>query len=312
VSTALVAARPAAPGGSRQPQPQQRQVSVAELQAALVAAQRGDFAAAAWGGHRSAHSSRATGPGATAESAWRLGWSTVTVLAGHAGAGASTVALAIAEAASTAGTRVELVDCADPGRSGLAGVSTAELGGDSLGWRRARRGHIQVDRLTDRIEALTDVPTPRLVAGSEPAGAGLLVIDLGWPATATISTPGWISELIANEPIVVVCRVSVPGVQQTDQLLAELPRPAIVAAVGPRRWPGVVNASCGAGLRAAQASGRIVTVPTVGPLAVTGLTADPLPRPLAVAGRELTALIHRLTPARAGLVDETETKDLSC
>jgi hypothetical protein len=151
------------------------------------------------------------------------------------------------------------------------------------------------------------VPTPRV----GPAGERLLVVDVGWPAAAALATTGWVGELLAGQQLVVVCRVSVPGVRQAEQLLTELPRPPLIAAVGPVRWPGVVTASCGPGLRAARAAGRVVGLPTVRPLEVTGLTADPLPRPVASAGGELAALIRRLVPAVPALTDETEEEQTS-
>jgi adenylylsulfate kinase-like enzyme len=63
-----------------------------------------------------------------------VGGAVVVVLAGHAGAGASTVALAIAEALVDH-RRVQLVEYADPIRSGLAAASSVELGAQ-VGWRR--------------------------------------------------------------------------------------------------------------------------------------------------------------------------------
>ena len=280
--------------GAGAPAHLQRPVTVAELRAALTAARRGDFAAAAWGEHTPGVGSRIAWPATAGQD---RGCPAVAVLAGHAGAGASTVALAVADAAATAGIRVTLADCAEPGRSGLAAVTTAELGVDASGWRLGRRGAVQVDRLADRIGAIEDIPTPR-VDPVGPTGVGrLLVVDIGWPAGTALTAGGWVTELLAGE-LVVVCRASVPGVRQTEQLIAELPRPPLVAVIGPTRWPGVVTASCGPGLRAAKAADRMVCLPVAGPLEVTGLTADPLPKSLAAAGRELAELIGSRTPQR--------------
>ena len=96
--------------------------------------------------------------------------------------------------------------------------------------------------------------------------------------------------------VVLVCRATVPGVRQTEQLLAALPgRPPLIAAVGAAKWPGVVTASCGPLLRAAREAGRLVSVPFDRQLDVTGLTAAPLSKPLTTAGR---ALVIRLRADR--------------
>jgi hypothetical protein len=73
--------------------------------------------------------------------------------------------------------------------------------------------------------------------------------------------------------------------------LAELGdgREVIVAAPGKARWPGAVTASCGPRMRGARAGRRVVAVPIVRPLQITGLTADPLPKPVATAGRQIAA-----------------------
>jgi hypothetical protein len=65
----------------------------------------------------------------------------VRVIAGHSGAGASTAALAIADAAAGGGRSVHLVEAAHPSRSGLVAATSAELGLDETGaWRRGTRG----------------------------------------------------------------------------------------------------------------------------------------------------------------------------
>ena len=60
---------------------------------------------------------------------------------------------------------------------------------------------------------------------------------------------------------------------------------------GPARWPRAVDVSCGPELRRLRARGRVVRVPVDGRLEITGLTADPLPKKVAVAGRSLAALL---------------------
>lgn len=60
------------------------------------------------------------------------------------------------------------------------------------------------------------------------------VVDLGLPAPANLS------RLVADRPsIVLVCRVTVPGVRLAEHLLTELAgQPVVLAAVGASRWPG--------------------------------------------------------------------------
>lgn len=219
---------------------------------------------------------------------------TVLVLAAHAGAGASTIAVLIGEAASTGGTGTCLIDCADPARSGVAAASDTELGEDRTGWRKGRRGALEIVRPSRPIIDIEDVaPTPVAVDESE-----LFVVDAGWAARDVLASASWTSALMHTAQVVLVCRATVPGVRQTEQLLAALPgRPPLIAAIGATKWPGVVTASCGPLLRAAREAGRLVSVPFGRRLDVTGLTAAPFSKQLAAAGR---ALVIRL---RADLPD---------
>ena len=219
----------------------------------------------------------------------------VVVLAAHAGAGASSVALAVAEALS--GHRhVQLVEYAGPFRSGLDTASSSELGCDEAGWRRGRRGLIDLARLeTDRASA-DDFPLPPPTGSAAPPGERVLVIDAGWPAISMLSGSGWGSALRGATQLVVVSRVTVPAVRQTEHVLRALEVPAVLACVGARRWPGMVTANCGPALRAARASGRVVTVPVDRRLSISGLTPDPLPRLVAAAGRALADLLTPVPP----------------
>ena len=205
----------------------------------------------------------------------------MSVVAAHAGAGASTVALAIADAAAVAGRGAHLVETAHPRRSGLVAVADAELGVDPDGaWRRGSRGRLTVHR-----RSTSDIPTgwPALAASED----DLVVIDLGSPmpdSLTLLSTGGCRT--------VVVCRPTVPGVRLAEQFLnAPVTGPVIVASIGAGRWPGEVSASLGPRLRALRAGNAVVTVPAVRRLEVTGLTSSPLPKPVAAAGRSLLDLI---------------------
>lgn len=206
----------------------------------------------------------------------------VLVLAGHAGAGASIVALAVAEGLAD-GRWVQLAEYAEPARSGLATASSIELGVED-GWRKGRRGRLDVLRL------------PRVMAGGElPAPPGtddrerLLVVDPGWSLISALLDSA--ESLSGKGTIIVVTRLTVPALRQTEHLLAAVGGDAWVAAVGPSRWPRAVEAGCGSRLRQLRSRGRVVRVPIDTRLASTGLTGDPLPKSVAVAGRSLAMLI---------------------
>jgi hypothetical protein len=308
-------------------------LTVEELQAAYDAACRGDFAAARRGYVPSAgrydEPDLGTTPGLTTsagiageveavlpwrgdpaerasgavgtESRWPVTGPVVAVLAAHPGAGASTVAVAIAEALAAGGTPTRLVELADPARSGLPAAASAELGVDESGWRHGRRGPLQVDRLAEHVGGLCDLAPPR---PGQPGVSECVVLDLAFPAREVLAAGGWLAQLLAVARLVLVSRPTVPAVRQAEQLLADLQRlhPVLLAAPGRGRWPGAVNASCGPAIRATREAGRVVTVPLDRRLEVYGVTADPLPRPIAAAGRALAAHLMAEQPAarRAG------------
>lgn len=207
------------------------------------------------------------------------GW--IGVVAAHAGAGASTVALVISDAAVADGQRVHLVDTAHPFRSGLVAAASEELGTDVTGaWRRGLRAGVTIDRrATDTASG--DWPVSP-VFDSPP----LTVIDL------VSADPQNLTHLARRSRAVVVCRPTVPGVRLTEHLLEQLGgRPVVVAAVGPRRWSGEVTGSLGPRLLALRAAGRVVPVPMDRRLQVTGPTSSPLPKPLRRVGRTLLELL---------------------
>jgi hypothetical protein len=216
------------------------------------------------------------------------GW--IAVISAHAGAGASCVALAVTDALSRVQRPVRLIEAAHPTRSGLVAAARAELGTDPTGaWRRGSRGAATLYRRTGELPP-DDWP--------EPAGAGPLttVVDLGLPAGRSLS------RLAADQPtIVLVCRVTVPGVRFAEQLLAELDGASLVlVTVGPRRWPGPITATLGPRLRQLRINGQVVSVPHDRHLQLTGPSTDPLPNAVASAGSALLALLESSHPG--GLV----------
>ncbi|WP_143448457.1 hypothetical protein [Kineosporia sp. A_224] len=240
------------------------------------------------------------------------------VVGAHSGAGSSTVAVAIAEAASrlpapgTAGSvvppgSVHLVDCSPAAREGLAGVTDAELGVGACGrWRHGRRGRLTVSRPVDDLPVTppdTDAPLFGAAAREDVRETGVTVLDLGCHLDDLARVPAG--------PVVVVFRPTLPSLQRLEVTLTRLtalgvtplgPRPVVVAAVGPARWPRQVRACAGPLLQQAHRAGLVVTVPLNRRLAVAGLGSGPLPRKVTATGTRLWQLAG--TAARSALVLE--------
>jgi len=234
--------------------------------------------------HRSQRGDKASGehrPGG--DTALPSGW--ITVLAAHAGAGASTVALAISDAAAATGRSVHLIETAPPARSGLVAAASAELGSDDTGmWRRGLRSAVTIDRRTGGVTS-GGWPTPT----GGPAEVTFVDLGSGDVGRACLTTN--------RTSTVIVCRPTVPGMRLTEHLLEQLgEQPVVVAAIGPSRWAGEVMASAGPRLRALRLGGRVVPFPLDRHLQVTGLTDRPLPKPVLAAGR---ALLQLLDPTRS-------------
>jgi hypothetical protein len=213
------------------------------------------------------------------------GW--LAVLAAHAGAGASTVALALTDALGAAGRTARLIEAAHPWKSGLAGAATAEMGLDSSGaWRRGAREMATIYRRAGEANP-TGWPEPGLAFTDT-------VVDLGLPTAAGLD------RLAGDRPdVVVVCRPSIPGVRMAEQTLIELDGLRVaIASIGPKRWPGEVTASVEPRMRGAREAGLVVAVDLDQRLRVTGLTQAPLPKPLLRAAAELLRLVHP-PPVRA-------------
>ena len=253
------------------------QVSVTELQAALRAARAGQFRA---GSRRAGTPTRppAGRPGVA------LPGRVVMVVGCHGGAGASTVALAVAQAAGESGRSVRLLDCASAERSGLLTAVDAELGVEPSGWRRGRRGRLLIDRVAEVMTSAADVPAPT----DEPiARAEVSVLDTGWGATGVLSGGSWLARAAESAAIVLVARATIPALRQLEQVLATCPGDPVVAVQGPIRWDRSVRATAGRLLLAAETAARVVRVPSDRHLAAAGITTAPLPRAVLEAGRQV-------------------------
>ena len=204
----------------------------------------------------------------------------IAVASAHAGAGASAVALAITDALTAAGQTAQLIETAHPTRSGLVAAAAAELGLDPGGaWRRGSRGPATIYRRAGETSP-DGWPDP------EP-GCDATVVDLGLPALPSLA------RLTSDGPrLVVVFRVSIPGVRAAEHVLAAVNGyPTVLAAVGSKRWPGQVVHSLGPLLREQRTAGRVVAVEEDRDLQVTGLTHSELPRPLLASGGNVLRLL---------------------
>jgi hypothetical protein len=256
-------------------------VTVAELQAALRAVWRGEFRT-----RSGREATRARQPHAQPGTA--LAGRVVMVVGCHGGAGASTLALAVAQAAGESGRSARLLDCASPLRSGLLTAVDAELGVDSSGWRRGRRARLPIDRVVDVLASATDVPAP---PEEPPGGAEVTVVDTGWGVADVLAADSWLAQAAESAAVVLVARATIPALRQLEQGLAACPGNPVVAVVGPTRWARSVHATAGRLLQAAEAAGRVVTVPVDRHLSAAGITCAPLPKAVVQAGRQIVARV---------------------
>lgn len=266
----------------------------------------------------------------------------VAVAGAHPGAGASTFALALADAAAGAGWPVHLVSCNAQAECGLVGAATVELGTDPTGaWRTGRRGAgVTLARPAPGRDLLTRDPASRDAASQDPTPPG--------PGSAWPPLPPGVDErnlltvidaeagaarapqlLATAAAVLLVCRVSVPGVHDVEQLLDALLKltrtdanddssshdssvpgnparyePAhgdagpvvLVAALGDLswsgRWPRAVRRAGGPQLSRLQATGRVVTVPWDHHLAIYRPTGSALPRAVTRSAAQAVRLLE--------------------
>jgi hypothetical protein len=265
-------------------------VTVAELRAALRAVWRGEFRAGSERGATRVCRPQVRPHGQPGAS---LSGRVVMVVGCHGGAGASILALAVAQAAGESGRCVRLLDCASPQRSGLLTAVDAELGVDAGGWRRGRRARLPIDRLCDGLASATDLPAPP----DEPSGgAEVTVVDTGWSVADVLAGDSWLAQEAASAAIVLVARATIPALRQLEQTLATCPGDPVVALLGPARWARPVHATAGRLLKAAEAAGRVAIVPLDRHLSAAGITCAPLPRAVVAAGRQIFAAVLAADP----------------
>jgi hypothetical protein len=249
-------------------------VTVAELQAALRAVWAGEFRTQGRAATRTRTPRR--------EAGGILSGRVVMVVGCHGGAGASTLALAVAEAVRESGRPARLLDCASPERSGLTTAVDAELGFDGSGWRQGRRAGLPIDRVCDQLASATDVPAP----SDQWLGQGeVTVVDTAWGVSDILAGDCWLAQASSSAFVLLVARATIPALRQLEQALGTCPGNPVVALLGPTRRDRSVHATAGRLLKAADSAGRVVRVPSDRHLSAIGISPAPLPKAVAEAGR---------------------------
>jgi hypothetical protein len=243
------------------------------------------------------------------------------VLGAHPQAGTSGVALAVADAAAAAGRRVLLIDCADPARSGLAGVCAVE--GRSvrnergvavrLASRRLPKGVVEVRRPVGTGEPIRPEQVPSIASWvtADANGFDLTVVDIGWDVwalTAPDAPSGplaWATGPAARTFPVFVLRPTAASVALAEGVLTRyhdgvrrfgLAEPHCLAVVGGTSWPPRTRAVMG--LHLARMARRTMFVPTSSDAAVNGWTTEPAPTSSIRAGAALLKTLTRTAKSR--------------
>ena len=275
-------------------------------------------------------------PAAASAAQWSAGQTTyhlggarlgvvVPVLGAHGQAGTSGMALALADAAAGVGLRVLLVDCADPARSGLAGVAGIE--GRSV---RVAQDKAQI-RMAIRALPRGRVATRRLVGDGTPLQVSAVPLPLSWAATVldeidiTVVDVGWdVWHLMApSRPIgplawcggpsaatfpVMVLRPAAGSVVLAEGVLTRyasatsllgLAHLLAVVAVGAEAWPPPAQAVMGLYLQ--QAGERVHFVPATAQAAVGGWGTASAP---AASIRTATAVLQTIGGGIAAAVGQ--------
>lgn len=260
-------------------------VTVAELQAALRAVWAGEFRT------QGRVTARTGTPGR--EAGRTLSGRVVMVVGCHGGAGASTLALAVAEAVCESGRSARLLDCASPERSGLTTAVDAELGFDGSGWRQGRRAGLPIDRVCDGLASAADVPAP----SDQWLGKGeVTVVDTAWGVSDILAGDCWLAQATSSAFVLLVARATIPALRQLEQALGTCPGDPVVALFGPNRRDRSVHATAGRLLKAAESAGRVVRVPSDRHLLATGISPAPLPKAVAEGGRQIVARVLAADP----------------
>lgn len=243
-----------------------------------------------------AHATLATS--VTPETPPRTASPSLLVVASHAGAGATAVSVALADALAAAlsdatgrsAREVHLIDGAPTERSGMLAATDRDMANVGSSWRMGRRKAVRVLRPVHSMSPSDLPPLP-------PCGADLVVTDSGtdWRTLTSTPSPLWPPE--EGVELVVVFRATVPGACQVERALAALPGNPYVVGVGAKRWPSSVAAAFGPRLGSARIQGRVALFPADRRLELNGIDTEPFSKPLAGAAAQL---IERIWPDITG------------
>lgn len=271
-------------------------VSVQELKRAWLAVQAGQFHRHPGMDTTKAAGSDPTRPSHTVGQAWEPTEAVLPVVGCAGSVGTSTVALALATAATDTIGPARVVECCTVTASGLAAASTAELGQHPTGWVQGTRDHVLLERGSDIFIGPDEVPIP----ADTPHPVTLTVLDVGWELGQLLASPSWLADrLLQGRHVVAVTTATIPGMRRLEGALALLDGvPVVVAVLGPRRrkWPRGVEHGMGALTRRLDQNGRLHQIPLDRGLANRGLDSQALPTQLLTAAGHL---LHAATDAGA-------------
>jgi hypothetical protein len=198
--------------------------------------------------------------------------------------GVTTLSLGLATLAG----RARIVETCPGSVSGLAYAASAELGQVGHGWLRGARDAVLVERRPGVVGSPSHLPPP---AASE---LPLTIVDSSWDVATVLASRGWLGDLTRSaSTVVLVARATVPGLRRLEAAIDRVGEARVVAAtIGAKRWPRPVEQSAGPAVRRMALRNRIVHVPDVSALGLSGLTPDPLPPAILRSARALLTLLE--------------------
>jgi hypothetical protein len=227
---------------------------------------------------------------------WSAFGRVLPILAASPAAGATSTAVAMADALQLAGRSVLLIDAGDPVRSGLGRAARADGPrrdgpGPAAGIRFSRRARALLARLDVAELAAEPVmfpPPPYWHPGGGRA-VDVTVVDIGhdpWrlASNPTLGPGQWLRVGSPSPIPALVVRPTVPGLAHAEQVLARLEPwvragavtpPTQLLVVGARRWPKGVAGT--AGRRTSVLLPETVFFPHDRAVAIRGVTADVTP-----------------------------------
>lgn len=224
----------------------------------------------------------------------------VAVIGACGGAGATTLALSLAEHLPNS----RVLECRTSPVSSLAGATTSELGrfieGWTMGSREGDHERVVIQRAPQAVTSPSHLPPP-----IEPGDCnGVTIIDVGWRLP---ELSGWLAIGVGEATtVIVVAPGTCPGLTHLEATLRDLEErttsPITVALRGPhlKRWPRPLRATAGPRALRLIDAGQLVAITEDRTLHLMGLTPAPLPRAVTAAGADLARHIEpTLSPVLA-------------